>query len=782
MKTLFISFFLLFQIAEPLFSQSLASDTNSTTTSRVIGSVIDETSQAPIADVNVYFEATQIGTISDQNGKFSIENAPAGQKFLLVSHIGYQQKKIQLKLAPGETKNLNILLLPKALKLGEVIFTASRHAETVFKSQMNVAIANYEKIAIRTSPNTADALREIPGVLVQKTTAGHGSPIIRGMIGKDVLLLYNGIRLNKPTFRFGANQYMNTINVESLDRIEVTKGPGSVMYGSDAIGGVVNMISETSQPGESGKSNDYSVSSRFGTADQSKIVNAAYASRVGGIAVAGGLGLKKIGNLKAGNEIGKQSPTGYDEWNANLKVAIPINLQTSLKFDLLTVQQHEVPRFDKYVTREFETGDYETYLYDPQNRSLAAISLQSQPINLSWISSIKWNVSYQFEQEGTIERKTGSSTLTRNQNDLTTFGSYLQLNSIWQHRHVFSYGYEIYWDRVKSSRTREKDGAIESHRGNFPDGTKYRSGGFFVNDNIVFSTKFDLNIGLRWSSVALSSLLEEPFGKFDDSYSDLTGTIGMSYKPKLWLNFIARYAKGFRAPNFNDTVVLKVSNAGVDAPSPGLSPEKSHNFEVGIKLNQNRLTGSLFLFYNRLVDLIDRYRGIYNGLDFFDENGNGIRDTDEADVFQKRNVANAYIAGWELDGTFQFSEQWSLRGFAFWTFGHNLTFDEPMSRIPPLMAMAEARFTPVKSLSIVTFVRAATKQNRLSSRDKDDSRIPLGGTPGWKTLNLRFSWNANSKLKLNLIFENILDETYKEHGSGIYSQGRSFVVGFRYGN
>jgi len=774
----FSTFFL---ITELLFSQSLATEVDSKKLSRLTGSVIDETSQAPISDVNIYFEATQIGTISDQNGKFSIENAPAGQKILLVSHIGYQQKRIQLKLAPGETKNLNILLLPKALKLGEVILTASRHAETVFKSQMNVAIANHQKIAIRTSPNTADALREIPGVLVQKTTAGHGSPIIRGMIGKDVLLLYNGIRLNKPTFRFGANQYMNTINVESLDRIEVTRGPGSVMYGSDAIGGVVNMISEPFGRGESSNGSDYSISSRYGTADLSSLVNAAFAGKLGPIAFAGGMGLKKIGDLKAGRDIGKQVPTGYDEWNANFKLGMPINLRTSLEYDLLTVQQDKVPRFDKYVTREFEQGDYETYLYDPQNRYLTAISLQARPINLRWISSVKWNISYQFEQEGTVERKAGSSIVTKNRNDLTTFGSYLQINSVMRNRHVLSYGYEAYWNRVKSSQTRQQNGEIESRRGNFPDGTSYLSLGLFLNDNIVFSTKFDLNIGLRWSYISLSSQLEQPFGQFEDNYNDLTGTFGLSYKPTPWLNFIARYAKGFRAPNFNDAVVLKVSNAGVDAPSPGLTPEKSHNFEIGMKLNKQRLTGSLFLFYNRLDDLIDRYRGVYNGLDFYDDNGNGMRDPNEADIYQKRNVASAYIAGWELDGGFQISEKWSWKGFVFWTYGQNVTFDEPMSRIPPLMGMAAIQFALITKLSIETFIRAATKQDRLSSRDQDDNRIPLGGTPGWSTLNFRFAWEILSQLKLNLIFENILDETYKEHGSGVYSPGRGLVIGLRYG-
>jgi outer membrane receptor protein involved in Fe transport len=96
------------------------------------------------------------------------------------------------------------------------------------------------------------------------------------------------------------------------------------------------------------------------------------------------------------------------------------------------------------------------------------------------------------------------------------------------------------------------------------------------------------------------------------------------------------------------------------------------------------------------------------------------------------------------------------------------------------MGMAGIQFSPRAKLSIEAFVRAATKQDRLSSRDKDDNRIPWNGTPGWSTLNFRSVWNVWSQLKLNLTFENILDETYKEHGSGIYSPGKNFVVGLRY--
>jgi len=770
---------LVFWVSGAWFSPLLA-EAGSANSARVTGTVIDETSHAPIASANIYFRATSIGASSDQNGRFVIEAALIGQTELVISHIGYQTKAIPLHLKSGETKKLNILLMPKIIKLEEVTFTASRHVETVFRSQMNVAIATRDRIAMRTSPNTADALREISGILVQKTTAGHGAPIIRGMIGKDVLLLYNGIRLNKPTFRFGANQYMNTINIESLDRIEVTKGPGSVMYGSDAIGGVVNMISELSFDTIPPSPFHLVISSRYATADQARIVHAAWQTRQDKLILAAGLGAKKFGDLTAGGKIGRQHPTGYWEWNANAKLGWLVNSTTTLELDALTVQQDRVPRFDKYVTKEFLPGDYQTYLYDPQDRYLFAMTLRSQPMALRWVSSIKWNWSYQFEAEGTIEQKTGSSTVTRNRNDLTTIGTYLQVNSIWNNRHVLSYGYEFYWDNIHSRRVQEKDGAITALRGDYPDGSRYRSFGLFVNDDIVFSPQFDLTVGLRWSYVALSSNLKELFGKFEDEYHDWTGTAGISYKPALGVNLIARYAKGFRAPNFNDTVVLKVSNAGVDAPSPGLLPETSHNTEIGVKFNQQLWSGSLFIFYNRIFDLIDRYRGNYQGLDFYDENGNGIRDVCEADVFQKRNVAKGYITGWEVDGMVQISPRWNVRGWAFWTYGQDVTFDEPLSRIPPLMGLAGIQFLPSNRISIEAFIRTAAKQDRLSNRDIDDNRIPYGGTPGWTTANLRCTASMLDRLTIHLIVENLLDETYKEHGSGVYSPGRSLVMSLRY--
>lgn len=744
---------------------------------KIKGVVLDKTTSSPIENVNIFFESSTVGTITDSAGNFSFSTLAPGNYRLIFSHIGYFKNQIYVNLISNSAKSLQIFLTPKTIFLQEIVSTASRRTETIFKSHQSVDLANEEKIAVRTSPNTADALREIPGVLVQKTTAGHGSPIIRGLIGKDVLLLYNGIRLNKPTFRFGANQYMNTINVEGLDQIEIVKGPGSVMYGSDAIGGLINMVSPEMSFDDNDQKFRTTVSLRYGSADNSRIFNAAVSKRTGRILLLAAFGAREIGNLQAGKKIGVQKPTGYDEWDTNFKIGYQINETTSFDLDFLTVFQNAVPRYDKY-----ETGQYQTFVYDPQNRYLTAFTLRSNPSNCRWINSLQWNFSYQLEQEGTVEIKTDQSAVTKNQNDLTTLGSTLQIYSILSANHILTYGYELYWDKIKSSQTTEDNGAIERLRGNFPDGSSYTSLGLFLNDNYIINQNFDLTAGVRWSQIFLSSQLGEPFGNYDGKFSDLTGTIGLSYRPKFGFNFVINYAKGFRAPNFNDTVALKVSNSGVDAPNPGLAPEKCHNFEAGIKLNQEKFTGSLFLFYNRLIDIIDRYRGSYNGHGFFDENRNGVRDSDEVDIYQKRNATRTYIAGWELSGNIKLSSQLAFNGFLFWTYGQNITFNEPMSRIPPLMGMAAIVYQPKNFLQLEPFFRAAQNQDRLSARDIDDSRIPEGGTPGWFTINFRTTLKIENKISVSITLENITDETYKEHGSGVYSPGRNLVVGLKYHN
>ncbi|MBD3298886.1 MAG: TonB-dependent receptor [candidate division Zixibacteria bacterium] len=225
--------------------------------------------------------------------------------------------------------------------------------------------------------------------------------------------------------------------------------------------------------------------------------------------------------------------------------------------------------------------------------------------------------------------------------------------------------------------------------------------------------------------------------------------------------------------------MLGFSSSGVDAPSPNLGAESSNNFELGVKWQTAHTSGQLFGFYNRLEDLIDRVPGTYDGESFFDENGNGVKDPGEFDVFQRDNVGKARVYGFEFSGRAELTRHLRSRLQAFWTRGEEITTDDYMSRIPPLMGLTGISVEPSERWNVEFLTRWAAAQRHLSQRDRDDSRIDPNGTPGWITYNIRMQFNV-APLIVRIGLENLADEDYKEHGSGVYSPGRGVTVSIQY--
>jgi outer membrane receptor protein involved in Fe transport len=358
---------------------------------------------------------------------------------------------------------------------------------------------------------------------------------------------------------------------------------------------------------------------------------------------------------------------------------------------------------------------------------------------------------------------------------IATLGAFLQATSIVSTRHALRWGVEYYADHVASARTILEPDTTWAERGAYPDGSRYSQVGAFLSDDITLSPVTDLNLGARFSRVGLDSPLGEMFGDYRDHFSNLTGNLGISHRFRPWLNVVGSIARGFRAPNFNDTVVLKATNDGVDAPSPGLSPELSTNYELGTKMEWDDSDLELFAFYTRFTDLIvDGIPGTYRGLSWWDEDGDGVEDPGEPPIFIKRNAAEAYIKGVEMQGHWSISPEWRVRGNAFYTYGQNVTDHEPMRRIPPLMGLAGVEWHR-DGTRLEFFVRAAGEQRRLSGGDVNDTRIDPGGTPGWTDWNVRGS-RSLGPVRVDLTLGNLFDRAYKEHGSGVYNPGRHLVL------
>ncbi|MBN2225915.1 MAG: TonB-dependent receptor [candidate division Zixibacteria bacterium] len=745
-----------------------------TETATITGTVSDVSTLLPLEGVSITIDNTTRGATTDTAGAFAIEKLPAGEYGLSVSRVGYLTTHRKVRLDPGDAKNIQVALEPTALELDRINVTVARFAEETFASPSPVSITTEREFAERTFSTTAEVLREEPGILVQKTTAGHGAPIIRGLIGKHVLLLYDGIRLNRPTFRYGANQYLNTIDLESLDRIEVVRGPSSVMYGSDALGGAINLI-----PGRSRLHCDElvltpSVSTRYSSADNGSASHITILGDYHDLAAQVGLSYKYIDDLRAGGDIGKQKPTGWEEVNLTSRLQYWLNNDNTVSVDYLMVRQDDVARYDKY-----ECGEFEQYVYDPQDRDLAAVTFTSQNRS-DLVRTLKANLSYCREKEGTVKQKTGKTSIDYGMDKITTWGGYAQAALTPHVRHTVHVGGEYYYDVVRSSLYSVDEGDVTIERPTYPDNSKYHSLGVFLEDEWAPAAKLKVTAGVRYSVIRLISPLEEPYGEYDETYDDITGALALTFTVHPNVNLIGRWAQGFRAPNLNDGTVVKYSSSGVDVPTMGLKPEQSNNFEIGIKYQSSHADGSLFAFYNKLKDFIDRIPGSYNGLTFFDEDGDGIQDEDEYDVYERKNVTDSYIYGFEFAFAARLNRVWETRLNGLWMHGESNTDDEPMSRIPPLMGLLSVRAHLRPDFWVESFVRAADAQRRLSQRDIDDTRIGPEGTDDWVTLNIRARYSYE-KWYITLALENVTDKAYKEHGSGVYSPGRNLLVGLGYG-
>ncbi|MBI5008708.1 MAG: TonB-dependent receptor plug domain-containing protein, partial [Bacteroidia bacterium] len=302
---------------------------------------------------------------------------------------------------------LNDTIMSK--EMGEVVISATRYPSLqldIPEAIRLLDVGSMRKFQVRTSP---EALNLTPGVFVQKTNHGGGSPFVRGLTGNQTLLLIDGIRLSSATARYGPNQTFNTIDVFGIERTEVLRGSGSVQYGSDALGGTIQVLSI--QP-ELSDNPDWggSILSRFATRGMEQSLNSAvnYGSKRS--AFRASITARNFSDIVGGDTTGKQVPTGYQELDYDFKGKIRIAKSSTLTFAYQNVYQKDIPVYHKYVLENFAVNKM-----DPQKRNLAYARI-NQSINSGVLKSAVITASLQNTEEGREMQKNGSSVL-RIEND-----------------------------------------------------------------------------------------------------------------------------------------------------------------------------------------------------------------------------------------------------------------------------------------------------------------------------------------------------------------------------
>ena len=671
------------------------------------------------------------------------------------------------------------------IRMEEYVVEATRAADQDKLDEATALSIMLPSVGARaSSPVAADLFRDLTGVHVQQTSAGQGSVVLRGLVGNQVLMLVNGVPMNNGTYRDGPGQYLATIDPETIERIEVLRGAASVLYGSDAQGGVINVIT---------KPHTYLGERSVRLAGNASTSNLGYRGRFS----AGydsdkwrfGLGgtLQYANDLRAGGGVGRQTPTSFDAAGLDAEVVFMPNNKSTFRGVVQHFNMVDVPRYDRYVDYRAPTpGSDLEHVFKPQTRQLA-YARYTYNGGFGWLNQLDVTGSMSVQREGRHRiRQSDPGARTNWRDDVYTPGLSAVGKSILEvgtNALALTWGTEYYNDQLNSSGTLEdlstgnqteivrqgQNGDIPS--GNFPDGANADRFGVFLSGEYPIIEQIVVTAGARYSlfrSEADNGI--ELGGPVENSASALTGQIGVVTAPHRNWRIAARVAQGFRAPNLYDLTRAGPVPGGISLPNPDAQSENSISSELSVRYGSTTTAINVTGYYTTITDFIDRAPGTFNGDTLF----LGER------VFQGINVGDARVYGIEAEAAHQFGPIEGRANLAY-TVGdqtHASGVESPMSKIPPLGGTIGLRWThPTQPLWAEYRFGWNTLQDRLGSRDQTDTRIPSGGTPGYTAHGVRAGASITNNLDLAAGFENIADKLYRTHASGVDAAARHVWIG-----
>jgi hemoglobin/transferrin/lactoferrin receptor protein len=766
--------------------------------------------------VNGLVFKTQAKISQQTNAVYKIESAQYPLS-IEINHPDYELYVLTI------TNNLSaqaitVYLVPNTQTENETVVSANRTAEKRKDVAQKIQVVRASDIQFQQQTSMADVLANSGSIFVQKSQLGGGSPIIRGFETNKVLLVVDGIRMNNAIYRGGHLQNSLTLDQANMDRVEIVFGPGSVMYGSDAIGGVMSF--QTKKP-------------VFSSSDQLLVRSSAYmrgfSAGVGYAANAQvNIGSKRFasltsfsyaayGDLRQGNNRSEAiGNLGYRPWyvaQVNGQDSMVVNADSSLQvgsgykqYDVLQkfsfiqkpgVLHHlnvqlsnsgNIDRYDRLTLMSGSKPRFAEWYYGPQFRLLAAYTIELNN-STKFYDNARVILAYQGIEESRIDRryqKTGRNHRIE-QLDIYTLNIDLMKK---KGAHELRYGAEAYLNQVKSTAFTEDiyTGVQALLDTRYPDGGSSMQGAaLYASHTFEVSKKLIVNDGIRFSQVALNAqFLDQtffpfPFNQIQQNHLALNGNIGLIYMPRPKLRLTLNGSSAFRAPNVDDlTKVFESVPGSVVVPNPNLKPEYAYNAEFGLQYQfMKKSTFGVNLFQTYLTNALTVQNGTFNGADSI------LFDGQMSQVLTTTNAGNAYVRGFEALLQAQLTNRLQLSGSYNYTFGRIITdtVPYPLDHIAPAFGKLSLRYTMLHNkLKLEGFAMYAgwkhLKDYNLIGEDNFAYATP-NGMPSWYTLNLRANYNINNQLSVQVACENITDQNYRMFASNISAPGRNFILTLR---
>lgn len=787
---------------------------------------IQDTKGAALIGANVFNLESNIMESSDERGYIKINYTDATTK-LSISYIGFQT--VETTIAAIKDNGSYLVMQAETLII-ENIEVIGRTNERQIEIPYQVETLSKDFIKSSQSQNAADVLEKSGQVFVQKSQMGGGSPILRGFEANKILLVVDGVRMNNAIYRSGHLQNAISVDHNSLERLELIFGPGSLNYGSDAIGGVIHY--RTKNPilkpyRELSNSINYS----FNSANLGHDINAqVHLGRGDNLAFLTSIKLGLYGDLRSGknkhpdypnfgdrdwyvkNEIDLRAGTFLDtvisndnkhiQFGSNYaqidilqKMLWQINNDDQLILNVQLSNNSYTERYDQLTEGSFDNPDFASWAYNPQVRNMfSAQYLSLKPRKFT--DQINLIAAYQKIKEGRVNRRFGNRFRETQLEDLDIYSGTVDLvKNLKQENHVLNYGAEYNLNYLSSTAFKTDivdNTTIPNILTRYPSAdNRMLTLGAYINYKWKISDVSIINAGTRFNhtNTFISYDPNDPFQWPDYFYdgiqnnnSSLVGSIGLNSNWTSGWKMRFMLANAFRNPNIDDLAKVRIRVDDVSVPNPDLDSEKSYSADFSIGKTsewqeETRMEWSVNAFYTYLRDAIVRE-------DFTLPDGSRIYtvDTFSFNVQANVNADEAFVRGLSLNGKLD-HRNLSLAASLSYTKGTSKNTEaesKPLAHIPPLYGRVNLGYNLANNDFLLSYRYNGWKRIEdyaLGSSDNED-QATVDGTPSWYTLNFYYTRQIKDRTTLRLACENILDQHYRAFSSGISAPGRNFILSY----
>lgn len=778
--------------------------------------ILDEEDHQPIPNVIVYNWDKSRMVLSDFDGKCDLSKFDLGER-ITFTHIGYQNYRSTKSHAVRKGK-LYLALI--AEQLDEVVMSISKWEQQKKDIPQKISLMNAKTIEFTASQTSADLLQNSGKVFVQKSQLGGGSPMIRGFATNRLLLSVDGVRMNNAIFRGGNIQNVISIDPFTIKSTEVIFGPGSVIYGSDAIGGVMNFYTNNPQFSKTdslevfGKSNY-----RYSSANNENTVHLDFNLGKREWAFLSSLTYNNFGDLKMGShgpnsylrnnyvvtENGqdrlqendnakRQVPTGYDQINVMQKVLFRPNSNWNINLSAYYSETSDYSRYDRLIRPSKDGLGLRSaeWSYGPQKWFMGNLQFYKNGKG-KFYDGLKITTAYQNFVESRKDRDFGDDIRYGTKENVDAISANVDFENKRIGNLRLYYGGEYVFNKIGSAGNEFniETLATSPSASRYPDNSTWQTLAGYISGELRAKPNFTFLSGLRYSHVWIDAIFDQtfysfPFNDADLSTGALTGSLGFSWFPKADLQLTFNGSTGFRAPNIDDVGKIFDSEPGsVVVPNPDLEPEYAYNLEVGIQKNFNdRLMLKGASFYTYLVDALVRRDFQFNGNSEIMYNG------ELHNVQAIQNAAKAYVYGFEFGLDAFLTESLSVNANLTLTEGieeEQDGTDTPGRHVAPTFGDFHIVWKNQK-LKTDLF---ANFNGEISYRDMAMSEKTKGYiyavdadgnpySPSWYTLNFRLQYQLSHALKFTANLENFTDQRYRSYSSGIVAPGINLILGVGY--